>query len=180
MTTVVAVQNKDGLIFGCDSQVSGHYYDNLKSPKVAQNGPYTIGVAGFLGALQAIHFADLPTPPKGLVNYDRFVKTVLIPAVRAVEEAEDIERGKSSYLFGFHGELYHVSTDGVFLNSANNFLAIGSGSIYARGYLLAVADVAVNGFAERDVEFALQAAARNDPWTSGPFHIKKVLNDNAG
>ena len=80
MTTVVAVQGHDGLIFGSDSQLSSETkFDNLFSGKIVENDIFTIGVAGQITAIQAVQFADLPVPPKTPPTYARFVKTSLLP-----------------------------------------------------------------------------------------------------
>lgn len=172
MTTIVAAKGRNGVIFGSDSQVSGDLgFDTLAGPKVFRNGSYVIGVAGFLPALQAIQFTDLPEPQEGLSNYDRFVRTVLIPAVRKMEDDEGLKHGKSAYLVSFCDQIYILNGDNFFLNSRHSFNAIGSGGQYARAYLLGLGkDV----YTEEDVLQALRVAAGVDQNSSGPFHIQKA------
>lgn len=172
MTTIVAAKGRNGVIFGSDSQVSGDLgYDNLAGPKVFKNGSYVIGVAGVIMALQAIQFADLPEPEEGLENYDRFVKTTLIPAIQDMEYKEGLEHGKSVYLMSFCNQIYIVNGDNYFLNSRHAFNAIGSGGMYARAYLLGLDK---DEYTEEDVLKALKVAAGVDNKSSGPFHIQKA------
>lgn len=172
MTTIVAAKGSNGVIFGSDSQVSGDLgYDTLAAPKVFKNGPYVIGVAGLLPALQAVQFADLPEPEEGLGNYDRFVRTVLIPAIRKMEDTEGLEHGKSIYLMSFCDQIYIVSGENYFLNSTHSFNAIGSGGQYARAYLIGLNR---SVYTEEDVLDSLRVAAGVDNKSSGPFHIQKA------
>lgn len=171
MTTIVAAKGSNGVIFGSDSQVSGAgMFDSLANSKIVENGAFTIGVAGILPALQAIQFARLPQPRRG-GDYDRFVKTTLLPAIRQLEETESLEHGSSMYLISFYGQIYIVNGNNYYLNSRHAFNAIGSGGQYARAYLLGLGkDV----FTESDVLQALTAAAGVDSNSSGPFHVKKA------
>lgn len=171
MTTIVAARGSNGVIFGSDSQVSGAgMYDSLANSKIVKNGTYTIGVAGILPALQAIQFARLPQPKRG-VEYDRFVKTTLLPAVQELEKKEGLKPGSSMYLFSFYDQIYILNGANYFLNSRHAFNAIGSGGQYARAYLLGLGkDV----FTENDVLQALTAAAGVDSNSSGPFYVQKA------
>lgn len=172
MTTIVAAKGRHGIIFGSDSQVSGgSMFDNVARAKVVKNGAYTIGVAGVIIALQSVEFAELPQPKRGESNYDRFVKTTLLPAIAEMEDKEGLEHGQSMYLFSFYGQIYLVNGLNYFLNSRYTFNAIGSGGQYARAYLLGL-DKSV--FTENDVLQALKAAAGVDSNSSGPFHLTKA------
>lgn len=172
MTTIVAAKGRHGVIFGSDSQVSGGaIFDNVARPKIITNGAYTIGVAGVIVALQSVEFAELPQPKRGETNYDRFVKTTLLPAITEMEDKEGLEHGQSMYLFSFYGQIYLVNGLNYFLNSRHAFNAIGSGGQFARAYLLGLGKTV---FTENDVLQALKAAAGVDSNSSGPFHVMRA------
>lgn len=172
MTTIIAVENSDHVLIGCDSQVtSGAEKTSLTGGKIVTNGEYTIAVAGRLRMLQAIQYAKLPMVPIGISGsqLDEFVSTKLGPAVAKAEKKFDCE-GQSLYIFVIRGRVYNVAGDGCFIRSQENVYSIGSGSSYALGSLLGVDGEP----AASDVLTALGVASMQDIYTRGPFNIRKV------
>lgn len=174
MTTIIAVRNRNSVIMGSDSQATGHTgLTNMETPKVFTNGEYTIGVAGYINALQAVKFENLPAIPADLADPERFVKTVLIPAIKQMEIREEVEIGASQYVVSFRGHIFVLSALGYYLNAHYGVLSIGSGSMFAKGYLAGC--VKTNGgYTQDDVYQALASAGVNDPYTSAPYFVTEV------
>lgn len=171
MTTIVAVENKTHVLFGCDSQVSaGRQKSTLEGGKIIRNGDYRIAVAGRLRMLQALKHATLPEMPADAWDVDAFVSTTLGPAIAEVEESVNCEPGESDYLVILRGRVYNIHGDGTYSRSPSKQYSIGSGSHYALGYLHGIHGEATR----RDVEQALNAAATHDIGTSAPFLVEKV------
>lgn len=174
MTTIIAVENSDHVLIGCDSQATaGGESNTLEGGKIITNGEYVIGVAGRLRMLQGIQHADLPEIPPNISNadLDRFVSTRLGPAVTKTEKKLDCQR-ESIYLFVIRGRVYTLMGDGAFLHTSNRVSSVGSGSSYALGSLLSVAGEPKS----QDVYKALEAASCKDVYTSGPFRVLKVAS----
>lgn len=174
MTTIIAVENSDHVLIGCDSQATSGYESNtLEGGKIVTNGEYVIGVAGRLRMLQGIQYAKLPDIPSGISgsDLDDFVSTKLGPAIQKTEKRLDCAQ-QSIYLFVVRGRVYTLMGDGAFLHAPEKVSSVGSGSSYALGSLLSVAGEPKEG----DVRKALEAASRKDIHTSGPFRVLRVAS----
>ena len=78
------------------------------------------------------------------------------------EEKEDKDSG-FNMLFAFDGEIFDIGNDFSVLLNSDGIYGVGSGSPFAIGAL----------YAGASVEKALEIAANNDIYTSGPFQILK-------
>ena len=92
-----------------------------------------------------------------------------IPAMKECLEEygwkEDKEEKDSGFnmLFAFDGEIFDIGNDFSVLLNSDGIYGVGSGSQIAIGAL----------YAGASVEKALEIAANNDIYTSGPFQIVK-------
>lgn len=173
MTTIIAVENADHIILGCDTQVTAGYQKaSLPEPKIFSNGDYRIAVAGRFRMLQALQHAELPPLPTGWQDkqVDWFVANELNRAVSKIEKNAGCDAGDSVYLFVVGGRVYNIHGDGTFLRTATGVYALGSGAEYALGALYGLS----GRITEKDVKNALRAAAYNDIHTSAPFHVERI------
>lgn len=169
MTTIIAVQNSNHVIMGSDSQVtSGYEKSSLPQGKIFSNGDYTFGAAGRFRLLQMLQHMDLPSPDGG--SLERFMAVDLVPHIERAAKEQSAGFHESAILVAINGSVFEISGDGSVLQSGDGVYSIGSGSTYAKGSLSAVdGEPNVN-----DVRKALEAAARRDVGTSGPFFIRKI------
>lgn len=195
MTTVVGIQGDGFAVVCADSRIvnvseDGHtsaitHLGNNTS-KVAQNGPYLLGAAGDVRALNILHHAfQPPTPPNNLKGkkLDAFITVKFVPALRECfekqgyatpeREGAHIAEHESIVLASIHGVIYVLDGDYSWCSDANSYYAIGSGADYALGAL----HVLMNRkkgltiqLAKTIATKALASAAKYDVHTGAPYH----------
>jgi ATP-dependent protease HslVU (ClpYQ) peptidase subunit len=170
MTTVIAIQFDDCVEMIADSQInsSGQPYFHPDMVKIVAKGKYLIGIAGRVVALQTIQ--NSWTPPALGAHKDsiyNFIIIKVIPSLKTfIQDAKifsDKERDDDDDLFSIliaiKGELFEIDQDYSVSRREDGLYAIGSGSGYALGALLA-------GASGID---AMNIAASLDVNTSAPF-----------
>lgn len=168
MTTVVAVESAEGVVFASDTRVGGYYVNDGNVEKVVSNGCLTFGTAGFLRAIQVLQYASLPVPPVDCdpVEADRFVTKELVPEIRRAfndaDEKSSLEG--SAFLASVRGRVYDISGDGAWVRNPNGFYAIGSGAKFALGALASGASA----------EEAVRVASVYDSGTNDDVRVVRV------
>jgi ATP-dependent protease HslVU (ClpYQ) peptidase subunit len=180
MTTIAAVQGPGWAVIGSDSQVSedNRTYRLPKGfGKLVRNGPYLIGTAGDLRAINILtHAFDPPTPgkPKGM-NLDRFMVSQFIPKLRESFDANGYGReGEhgSVVLACLGGVIYEIGQYYECIRDDDGLYAIGSGGQFALGALRVLkGETPTMAEAEDVVRSALVAAASFDCNTAEPVVI---------
>lgn len=146
MTTIVAVETQDGVLWGWDSQTTSGYgtAQNDRS-KVFRHGKYVIGVTGRVRDAQVIQSANLPKFDKKFKgDVQNWVIKHLVPAIRhALEKEGRLEvinsqaEYDSEFLVQVRDRVYKISGDFAVTRPVDAIQAVGSGGSYARGALLA-------------------------------------------
>ena len=172
MTTIVGLCKNGQVILGADSQVTdGDRINNsLVMEKITKNNGYLIAGSGDstpCDILQHIFVPPVPTVAERK-NLYKFMITKFVPKMRdCLEEngykAVPNDDSGFSMLIAFDGELFDIGDDFSVLLNDTGIYGVGNGSKYAIGALSVGATV----------EEALQVAADNDIYTSGPFQIVK-------
>jgi hypothetical protein len=116
-----------------------------------------------------------PTPTaKEKENLYKFMITKFVPAMREClddngykPDPNDKDSG-FSFLFAYDGEVFDISNDFSVLLNSDGIYGVGNGSKFAIGAL----------YAGANVEKALEIAANNDVYTSGPFQIVRQQKTN--
>lgn len=170
MTTVIAIQHDHGVDMIADSQINsdGKPYFHPDMVKIVERNKYLIGVAGQVVALQVIH--NLWNPPSLPANYKgslyNFIITKVVPSLKAAlddakifTEKEKEDGDLFSILLAIKGECFEIDDAYTVARRADGIYAIGSGSDYALGALMAGADV----------DSAMNIAATLDVNTHAPF-----------
>lgn len=192
MTTIIALQGDGWCVMGWDSRISNtddegrsetHVLSDSQK-KVVQNGPWLLGAAGDLRAINILsHNFSPPVPRPTLSNQalDKFVSTDFVPALRdTLEKAgyAPIHKeypGKAEFeselIVAVNGRVYSVDGDYSWITEASGLYAIGSGSAYAMGALTATGWGRSVGTARNAVLKALSVASKFDPGTGAPFHV---------
>lgn len=168
MTTIIAIEQKDRVIFGSDSQATmGLQQTPIESGKVFTRGDYTIAAAGTLQLLQVLKHAELPRVEDA--DIDRHVSTVFIPTLHSLLAEAELKPEEAGLLLMAVKRRVYLIVGGTYLRNASGVYAIGSGSTYALG---ALAHVSNPGY--KDIEHALKVAAKYDIGTSGPFKVSFI------
>ena len=186
MTTVTALQGKGWAAIACDSRVTLEARPWMlpkETCKVVKNGPYLIGVTGYLRCIPLIEYSFSPTIPDAFLSVkelDRFMTTVFIPELRDflketslnMKEEEDIF--VPSILVLVNGVVYDIDSIFTWSRDPSCIYAEGSGEDYARGSLFSlingnVADLEIAD-AKRIMKEAITNTAKLDLHTGGPVH----------
>jgi ATP-dependent protease HslVU (ClpYQ) peptidase subunit len=171
VTTIVAVVKNGNVTMGADSQVTDGSRPNVHKTmeKITKNNGWLIAGSGDSQPCDILQHVFVPPVPsaKERENLYRFMVVKFIPAMRAClenygwkEEKEDKDSG-FSMLFAYDGEVFDIGNDFSVLLNSDGIYGVGNGSQFAIGAL----------YAGASVEKALEIAANNDIYTSGPFQI---------
>ena len=192
MTTIIAVQGDGWCVVGWDSRIS-NVDDEGRSEihtlgdsakKVVQNGPWLLGAAGDLRAINILAHGFAPPIPRPTLAYsqlDKFVATEFIPSLRETLEKAGYAPtqkefpGKAEFesevVACINGRVYSIDGDYSWMSDASGLYSIGSGSSYALGALTATGIGRSVGSARNAVMKALSVASKFDPGTGAPFHV---------
>ena len=184
MTTIIGVQGPSWAVIGYDSRVvddgagSRIYTLTKDSPKIFQNGPYLLGAAGDMRAINILSHVFKPPAPGNLkgTRLDKFMATQFLSELKSCfEEASYGKDGEheSSILVVVHGRVYEIGEDYAWCHDETGIYAIGSGSSYALGSLYATLEgKTYSQFKVKTaVKQALTIAAKLDPGTGAPFFV---------
>jgi len=170
VTTIIAVQANQSVLFGADSQVtapSGRKYSAKQMVKISQRNGYIIAGSGECAPCDiAQHIWMPPTPTvKDKKDLYHYVIAKVIPSLKQCFKENDYkvnpddDENAFSFLIALHGQLFEIADDFSVSRDDSGFYGVGSGSSYAIGALHAGASI----------EQALTIAAKNDAFTSAPF-----------
>jgi ATP-dependent protease HslVU (ClpYQ) peptidase subunit len=170
MTTVIAIQNNQGVEMIADSQINanGKPYFHSDMVKIVERNKYLIGIAGRVIALQAIQ--NNWNPPALTATYKdslyKFVITKIVPSLKMFIDDSKIFTDKEkeegelfSVLIAMRGEVFEIDEDYSVSRREDGVYAIGSGADFALGALMAGADI----------QSAMHIAATLDVNTHAPF-----------
>ena len=169
MTTIVAIQNPDGVLFGADSLVTaGRKYNHPRMVKISQRGQFVIagsGLSSYCDVAQHIWNPPAPTASDKKDLY-HFVIAKVIPSLKSCFKDNDLkldgdkdDEPRFAFLIAVGGEVFDIADDFAVSLTSSGFYGVGSGANIAIGALEAGASV----------EYALEIAARHDPYTAAPF-----------
>jgi ATP-dependent protease HslVU (ClpYQ) peptidase subunit len=182
LTTIVAVEDRGRVHLGSDSQATlGSSKMAIAGGKIISKDGYTFGLAGVAEMLTRLKRTDWPQVSGDL---DTFVADELLPFLLetqstmfrdfGIDENSDNPFNQppiSAILLAVQGRVFELElVKGLSpLRREDGRYTIGSGSKYARGAL-----GAARKNDRRTVLAALEAASKNDIYTSAPFVVKTV------
>jgi ATP-dependent protease HslVU (ClpYQ) peptidase subunit len=171
MTTIVAVVKNGNVTMGADSQVTDnnrpHRHKDME--KITKNNGWLIAGSGDSQPCDILQHIFIPPVPNAKEREDlyKFMIKKFVPAMRdSLEEngykpdPNDKDSG-FNFLFAYNGEVFDIGNDFSVLLNSDGIYGVGAGSPFAIGAL----------YAGATVEKALEHAATNDIYTSGPFQI---------
>jgi ATP-dependent protease HslVU (ClpYQ) peptidase subunit len=171
LTTIVALVKDGSVTMGADSQVTDNDRKNTHSrmEKITKNNGYLIAGSGDstpCDILQHIFVPPIPTATERKDLY-KFMITKFVPSMRETLtengwKTDDSDKDSGfSMLIAFDGELFDIGDDFSVLLNDDGIYGVGNGAKFAIGAL----------YAGASVEKALEIAANNDIYTSGPFQV---------
>ena len=174
MTTILAVQHEDKVMFAADSQTTanrGKRYTHPSMTKLTERGKYIMACAGDVAACDLVHYLWNPPNPK-VADYEdlyRFVITDVVPSLKQTFKDNDYkwqndkdDDGGFTILLAIGGTVFEIDDDMSVSLDVNGFYGIGSGSDFGLGALASGASL----------KKAVSIAAKFDVYTAAPFIYK--------
>lgn len=183
MTTIAAVQGRDWAVIAFDSQVTEdngrNYTLPTESGKVCENGPYIMGAAGDLRAVNILAHNFHPPDPGELEGsaLDRFMSSKFIPSMKKCFDVnfygKDNEHA-SLIMVVVNAVIYEVGGVYDVIRDEKGIYALGSGSSYALGAMYQADEDLSRTMknARTMAKSGVEIACRLDPSSSGPVQVK--------
>lgn len=183
MTTIAAIQGRDWAVVAYDSQVTEDngrsYILSPKMGKVCENGPYILGVAGDLRAVNILSHNFHPPDPGSLYeeDLDKFMVTKFVPSLKKSFDnnfyGKDNEHS-SLVMVVVNSTIYEVGGDYDVVRDDVGLYALGTGSQYALGamYQHTLEQTRTLKNARTMAKSAVEIACRLDPGSSEPVRVK--------
>lgn len=169
MTTVIALNKGDSVIFASDSQATlGNTVSDI-GQKFLEYPNLVVSTAGLGRVLQELRYNFKPPvfTKTDAKNPEKYVATKVLPAItKTLKNTEFLtaeDEFYNSFLVAVPGFLARLDS-GLTILPCEEFTAIGSGAGFALGALEAGADV----------ETALEIAIKYDAYTGGNVHVMEV------
>jgi len=183
MTTIASIQGENWAVIGYDARV---VEDNDKiytlpkdNGKLAKNGNYLLGTAGDMRAINLLTHVFKPpvvSPTTYGVKLNKFMSASFIPEMKKC--FEDNSYGKdgeqsSTVIVLINGTVYEIGNDFSWAHDESGVYAVGTGSGYALGAILASLETKKRTLAtaKSTIRQALTIASRLDPNTGGTIYI---------
>jgi len=171
VTTIVALCKNGNVTMGADSQVTdGNRKNNhVKMEKISKKNGYLIAGSGDSQPCDVLQHIFVPPVPTAKEKEDmyHFMISKFVPAMRECLEENGYKNDKEDKESGFNmiiaynGEVFDIGDDLSVVLNQDGIYGVGAGSPFAIGALYAGASVTE----------ALEIAAKNDVYTSGPFQV---------
>ena len=194
MTTIIGLQGDGFSVMCTDSRIlsvdGDGFSTNIQTlpsnmSKIANVGPYLIGVAGDVRAINLISHAFVPPQPTPAMRgkkLDEFITVKFIPALRECfdingystpsKDASHIAEHGSVLLLSINRTIYQIDNDYAWATDSSGIYAIGSGAAYAMGALsILCPKVPTITQAKRYVVKALATACKYDPHSGHPYSV---------
>jgi ATP-dependent protease HslVU (ClpYQ) peptidase subunit len=182
VTTIAAIQGKSWAVVGYDSRITEEsrlFTLSKDAGKVVRNGPYLLGAAGDLRAINLLSHnlrPPLPSEEDVGVKLDKFISIKFIPALKkCFDEAQYGEKGEqdSTIIVVIRGCVYEVGSNYDWCQDTSGLYALGTGGHYALGAMSYAArgkNLSLQE-AKTAVRNSITIASRYDPSTGGPVHV---------
>lgn len=182
MTTIAAVQGNGWAVVGYDSRVTDDsrvYTLPKNSGKMVENGPFLLGAAGDMRAINLLgHVLKPPTPPSFAEeeDLDAFISQKFVPTVKkCFDEAQYGEKGEqdSHIIAVVQGVVYDIGSNYDWCRDVEGFYAVGTGAQFALGalYSTVVGKKRTLAAVKAAVQNAVEVACRLDANSAPPVHI---------
>ena len=182
MTCIVAIAEGRKVYMGGDSVCStGYIQHKLADPKVFLKSGMVMGGCGVLRQQDIIKNHCQITRRKKGQGVDRYISTVVMPALRKAFKAQGCmeilnskeTHGDACLLIGCGGKIFTAHSGISFIRTNKSYAAIGSGQEVALGSLWQTEDNLDHNIGSR-LECALLAASEFSCGVGPPFHFAQA------
>lgn len=177
MTCVVGLVQDGRVYIGVDSaSVQGWVRRTTNLRKVFRRGPFLIGYTTSFRMGQLLeHHLEVPKQEDDESEM-AFMVTKFVERARALLKDKGFSKVESNaetggqFLVGYRGRLYSVQNDFQVGEMTDGLDAIGSGSDFALGAMMALADLPP----KRRIKKSLQIAEHFNMGVGAPFHVRTI------
>jgi len=148
MTTIAAIQGKNWVVMGADTQSTHDDYRKVKmaDDKVINNNGVLIAGCGAgrgFNLIMHVFKAPKPLPERTIDQLDKWMTNVFIPELRQtfmdhgydMKDDGDVAQHDSVFLIAVQGIVYILSDDYSWDRDYRNYITSGSGGDFAQGSL---------------------------------------------
>jgi len=177
MTCIVGIAENGRVFIGGDSAgVAGYDLTVRSDEKVFKNNEFLFGFTSSFRMGQILRFSFTPPAREEKTEDYKYLVTAFIDGVRKslksggfATEKDGAEQG-GTFLLGYRGKLYMVSSDYQVGASVDGFMACGCGDQIAAGSMFSTAGKPP----EERIKIALSAAERFSAGVRGPFTVLSI------
>lgn len=179
MTAIAAIQQDGCVWIGGDSAGTNQSWGQgiFKTPKVFYVANMLIGNCGSYRTADLLRQVEPPERLSSVTDDYYYLVRYLLPIVKGwfkdnghSQIVNNTETFGGNFLIGYRGNIYEVQQDYSILQSADEYLAVGSGESIALGALYATRGQPP----EERIRTALEAAARYNAAVRPPFVVHSI------
>ena len=186
MTTIAAIQGKNWVVMGADTQSTHGEYRKvyMADDKVINNNGILIAGCGSgrgSNLIQHVFKAPKPQPNRTLEQLDKWLTTIFIPELRQVfmDNGYDMKadgefaQHDSEFIVAVQGVLYIIDDDYSWDRDKRGYIASGSGGDFAQGVLYGAGEKIFTNQAEakKAMKKAIDAGMEFDSNSGGEARI---------
>ncbi|MGA0847954.1 MAG: hypothetical protein ACO3PY_05025 [Pontimonas sp.] len=201
MTTLIGVQGNGWVVLASDSRITTYDQDGtitaqstLPHSKITQKGPYLIGAAGDVRAINLLHHAWTPPEPPTTnqpQRLDQHITKKIIPSLRQLFDEHGYsppdtggrdhkaEHG-SNIIIALKARLYIIEQDYSWTHDTTGIYTTGTGEQYAKAILTHLYQQTPRKptlkQTQTHIRKTLQTVTQLDPYTGTPIHIHTQTN----
>jgi ATP-dependent protease HslVU (ClpYQ) peptidase subunit len=188
MTTIAAIQGKNWVVMGADSQSTHDEYRRVKmsDDKVINNNGILIAGCGSGRGMNLLQYVfKAPKPQSNLTpdKLDKWVSNIFIPEMRQtfmdhgydMKDDGDYAQHDGVFLVAVQGMLYIIDDTYAWDRDSRCYITSGSGGDFAQGslYKSSLGGKLFTNLAEakKEMKIAIDAAKEFDVWSGGETRI---------
>lgn len=186
MTTIAAIQGKNWVVMGADTQSTHDEYRKvyMSDDKVINNNGILIAGCGSgrgMNLIQHVFKAPKPQSDRTIEQLDKWMTTIFIPELRQtfmdhgydMKDDGDFAQHDSVFLVAVQGITYIIDDDYSWDRDMRNYIASGSGGDFAQGVLFDRGEKIFTNLAEakKAMKKAIEAGIEFDSNSGGEVRI---------
>lgn len=201
MTTLIGIQGNNWVVLASDSKITTYDQDGtitaqttLPHSKITQKGPYLIGAAGDVRAINLLHHAWTPPDPPTSnqpQRLDQHITRKIIPSIIQLFNEHGYsppdnngrdhknEHG-STIILALKARLYIIEQDYSWTHDTTGIYTTGTGEQYAKAILTHTHQQTPRKPTLKQTQTLLRktlhTTSQLDPYTGGPIHIHTQTN----
>ena len=186
MTTIAAIQGKNWVVMGADTQSTHGEYRKvyMSDDKVINNNGVLIAGCGSgrgTNLVQHVFKSPQPSPGRTIEQLDKWMTTIFIPELRQtfmdhgydMKDDGDFAQHESVFLVAVQGVVYIIDDDYSWYRDIRGYITSGSGGDFAQGVLFGADQKIFTNLAEakKAMKKAIEAGIAFDSNSGGEARV---------